>query len=176
MDGQGSSNGEQIGMPPAGPANLEPVPPMPEQIGMPPEGLVQPQPESAIVPEIVVPAEIQTDIDAKNAAEEKARADALAAVQPLPPMPEMPIESVAVEAPAPEQIGMPPAAENIPASAPSTSEAIVAANVMGMTQTPEATPTEPVVENKGRFGMGVIETSMPADPSKVLGWTGEVRR
>lgn len=30
--------------------------------------------------------------------------------------------------------------------------------------------------NEGRSGLGVIEVPMPADPSKVPGWNGQVRR
>ncbi|MFZ2126278.1 MAG: hypothetical protein WAV04_02085 [Candidatus Microsaccharimonas sp.] len=157
MDGQTAANSEQIGMPPTGPSKLELVPPLPEQISAPPVAELNPDVSASATPEqIVVPETVQPPVAA-----------------------EVPTQ-------ASEQISVPSGTEVTPA--PSAPEATAAANVIGMPPVAETAPVEalpvqqntettpaPVEDDKGRFGMGVIETSMPADPSKVPGWTGEVR-
>lgn len=155
MDGQTAANSEQIGMPPTGPPKLELVPPLPEQIGIPP--VAEPNPDTSATPEqIVVPETIQPPVVAEVPTQTSEQISVPSGTE-VTPAPSAPEATAAANV-----IGMPPVAETAPVGA------------LPVQQNTETTPA-PAEDDKGRFGMGVIETSMPADPSKVPGWTGEVR-
>jgi hypothetical protein len=49
--------------------------------------------------------------------------------------------------------------------------------IPGIEQRPQVETPAPNGNNLGgRSGLGVIETKMPADPSHIVGWEGQVRR
>ncbi len=88
-----------------------------------------------------------------------------------------PAEVAPPQAPVAE-ISLPPMPESLQPAAmgPVGPEASAAANVIAAPPSSiESVPPAPVTEeNTGKFGLGVVESPMPPDPSKIPGWTGSV--